>query len=52
MYFWLLNQAVRSRKTSVWFWLYTKYTSVLTVIKHIKRHNWQEAWRWIRFFVK
>lgn len=47
MYFFILRRAIKARKLGFWFWVLTKYSGALTVIKHVRRRNWARALSWV-----
>jgi hypothetical protein len=45
IYYWLFHRASRNR-WALWAW--RKWSSLITVHKHVRRGNWAQAWIWTR----
>ncbi len=49
MYYWLFQRAARNR-CALWAW--RKWSGLLSLFKHIRRRNWQQAWVWLRWLFR
>ena len=49
MYAWLFNHALESRLAR---WAWCTLIKVREIKKHVRRGNWRQAWRYVRFLYR